>query len=397
MELVFEFSGGEPPALEQLACKTFKRAGGLIGRANNCEWIILDNDSHVSNQHALITFNDGDFYLTDLSTNGTHVLPSGQRLRRGEPHLIEHGNQYRLGKFEITARLIRDPAGFVGAADYPAVVSSLIPDDAFLDLDLELDLLATMSHSDSELDELLPSYAPQQASRQGLGYGPADTQDLLVPELVPEPQMPEAIEVEPAQPQSEEFWLRFGRALGVDLTVMDQERREAFAVSAAGLLKQSINGLQQTLRTRSELKNELRLALSMAQHSGNNPLKYAGDASEAIGLLLNTQRSGQLSAEQAVARAFRDIQAHQVAMLAASRAAVRGALEHFAPQQLTLRFERDARKPLLPTKAAHWRAYERYHQTLCADEDWSERLLAKDFAQAYEEQVRLLATLHIEH
>ena len=393
MELVFEFSGGESPPLKQTACKTFKRAGGLIGRADNCDWIILDNDSHVSSQHALITFNDGDFYLTDLSTNGTHVLPSGQRLHRGEPHLIEHGNQYRLGKFEIRARLIRDPAGFVGAADYPAVVSSLIPDDAFLDLDL----LETMSHSDSELDELLPSYAPQQASQQGLGYGQADTQHLLVPELVPEPQIAEAIEVEPAQSQSEEFWLRFGRALGVDLTAMDQERREAFAVSAAGLLKQSISGLQQTLRTRSELKNELRLALSMAQHSGNNPLKYAGDASEAIGLLLNTQRSGQLSAEQAVNRAFRDIQAHQVAMLTASRAGLRGALEHFSPQQLVLRFERDARKPIFSTTAARWRAYERYHQSLCADDDWSERLLAKDFAQAYEEQVRLLATLHIEH
>jgi len=395
MELVFELSGGESPGLGQLARKTFKQAGGLIGRADNCDWVIQDNDSHISGQHAQVTFNDGEFYLTDLSTNGTEIMPSGQRLRRGETHLIEHGNQYRLGKFEIRARLVKDPSSFVGSADHLEQGGSFIPEDAFLDLDL----LNAMNHQDSDLglDELLPSYAPQQASQQGIGYGSADTQHLLIPELVPEPQVLVTVETAPPQPQSEDFWLRFASALGIDLNAMDQAGREAFAVSVAGLLKQSISGLQQALRTRSELKNELRLALSMAQHTGNNPLKYAGDASEAISLLLNKQRSGQLSAEQAVARAFRDIQAHQVAMLAASRAAVRGALEHFAPQQLTLRFERDARKPLLPTKAAHWRAYERYHQTLCADEDWSERLLAKDFAQAYEEQVRLLATLHIEH
>ena len=67
-------------------------------------------------------------------------------------------------------------------------------------------------------------------------------------------------------------------------------------------------------------------------------------------------------------------------------------LEHFSPQQLTLRFERDGRRPLLATSGSRWRAYGRYHQSLCQDDDWSERLLARDFAQAYEEQVRLIST-----
>lgn len=395
MELIFELSGGEQPVAGQAPFKTFKQAGGLIGRADHCDWIILDKASHVSSQHARITFDHGEFYLTDLSTNGTQILPSGQQLRKGETHLIEHGNQYRLGKFEMVARLVRDPAGYVGAVEHSPVVESYIPDDAFLDLDI----LNTADHQefDPDLDELLPSFGPQQASQQGVSYGSADTQNLLIPELVPEQQTAAAVEPASSLPQSEDFWTRFADAVGVDLNAMDQEHREAFAVNVANLLKQSISGLQQTLRTRSELKNELRLALSMAQHSGNNPLKYAGDASEAIGLLLNTPRSGQLSAERAVTKAFRDIQAHQVAMLTASRAALRGALEHFAPQQLSLRFERDARKPRFFTQAKRWQAYERHHQTLCADQEWSERLLARDFAQAYEEQVRLLATLHIEH
>lgn len=104
-----------------------------------------------------------------------------------------------------------------------------------------------------------------------------------------------------------------------------------------------------------------------------------------------------MSGEQAVARSFRDLQAHQVALLGASRAAVRATLEHFSPQQLTLRFERDGRRPLLATSGSRWRAYGRYHQSLCQDDDWSERLLARDFAQAYEEQVRLISTLYTEH
>ena len=161
------------------------------------------------------------------------------------------------------------------------------------------------------------------------------------------------------------------------------------------MLKQSIGGLQQSLHTRSELKNELRLAQTLVQGPQKNPLKFAIDAGEALDILLQPSKPGQMPAEQAVSRAFRDLQAHQVALLTASRAAIRATLEHFSPQQLTLRFERD-NKPLLATSGSRWRAYGRYHQALRQDDDWSERLLARDFAQAYEEQIRLISTLNID-
>ena len=115
--------------------------------------------------------------------------------------------------------------------------------------------------------------------------------------------------------------------------------------------KHSVAGLQQSLRTRSELKNELRLALTTVQSAGNNPLKHSADASEALNALLRGGKPGQLSAEQAVGRAFRDLQAHQVALLAASRAAVHAMFEQLAPEQLALRFEREGRKPCSPPPA----------------------------------------------
>lgn len=400
MELIFELAGGVLPAQDQQVSKTFKQAGGLIGRAESCDWIIVDNQAHVSSEHAKITFSDGEFFLTDLSTNGTQVLQSGQRLnqqlRRGETHLIEHGSRYRLGKFEVHARLVKNGAGFVGHPGSTSIDCAVISGDSFLNLDL----LGEVGHQvglDLGFDELLPTYASQQASEQGVDYGFADRQNLLLPELVPEPQPAATVEPVQVESQRDDFWMRFGAAIGIDLLTLDQGQRESLAINSAALLKQSIGGLQQTLRTRSELKNELRLTLSMAQHGGNNPLKYAGDASEAIGLLLQAQRAGQLPADQAIARAFRDIQAHQVALLAASRKALHGALDHFAPQKLTLRFERDLRSRFFQTKSARWKAFERYHQLLSQDDDWSERLLARDFAQAYEEQVRLIATLHTEY
>ncbi|MNJ55566.1 hypothetical protein D3C77_510680 [compost metagenome] len=248
----------------------------------------------------------------------------------------------------------------------------------------------------SDIDELTALNPPHQDPRQRADFTRIDMENLRVPELVAQPEAPVAVEPAPMERQSEGFWERFGAALGVDIKGLEHDSREALAINAARLLKQSIGGLQQSLRTRSELKNELRLALTTAQSGIKNPLKFSLDTSEALGILLQGNNPGQLSAEQAILRAFRDLQAHQVALLAASRAAVRSSLEHFSPQQLTLRFERD-NKPLLATSGSRWKAYKRYHQALCQDDDWSERLLARDFAQAYEEQVRLISTLHTEH
>lgn len=331
MELIFELLDNGHVAAEQERHKTFKQAGGLIGRSEECEWMILDHESFTSGKHAQVTFRDDDFYLTDMSKNGTVIVGNGQTLRKNETCRIEHGAVFGLGKFEIRARLIDDPSGFVGVVEDAATPGTLIPDDAFL----ELDLLANFDQQamrPSDFDAILPLRLAQQASEQGVDYGQADTQSLLVPGLVVVP--PDPIPADPleSERQSDSFWQRFGAALGVDLDDLDQDSREALAVSAAQLLKQSVSGLQQSLRTRSELKSELRLAQSTAHHTSLNPLKYAGDASEALGFLLQPQKPGQRTAEQALAQGFRDIQAHQVAMLAASRAALRGALEYFSPQ-----------------------------------------------------------------
>ncbi len=241
-----------------------------------------------------------------------------------------------------------------------------------------------------------PRTAPED-TRQRADYARIDMESLMVPELIDAPAEPAPTPAPKAvERQSNGFWEEFAGALGVDLNGLDHDAREALALNAARLLKQSVGGLQQSLRTRSELKNELRLAHTIVQGTNKNPLKFAVDAGEALGILLQPNKTGQLPAERAISRAFRDLQAHQIALLTASRAAVRGTLEHFSPQQLTLRFERD-NKPLLATSGSRWRAYGRYHQALRQDDDWSERLLARDFAQAYEEQVRLISTLHTDH
>jgi type VI secretion system protein ImpI len=380
-------------AAGMLTSKTFKQAGGVIGRAEDCDWVIPDRKRILSGHHAEVSYRDGAFYLTDISSNGIQLKDSGASLSRGQPQRIEHGNVYCLGDFEIRARLVRDPALFEGDIGRPVPAGSIIPDDAFLDLD-PLTALEQQEQLYAEVDELalLTRPTPSRTQAPQRDYARIDMESLPLPELVPPTAAAEPAPTARTVPLPEQFWQRYGEALGIDLGGLDEEQREAVALQAARLLRQSVGHLQQTLRTRSELKNALRLALPTVQNAGNNPLKHCADAEEALAALLRGGKPGQLPASQALGRAFRDLQAHQVALLAASRAAVKGVLVQLAPEQLTLRFERE-HKPLLATAGNRWRAYRRLHAAMTRDEEWSERLLARDFARTYEEQVRMIATL----
>ena len=404
MELVFDIVSAQQYAPGLLTSKSFKKAGGVIGRGEDCDWAIPDSKRILSGRHAQVSYVDGHFYLTDTSSNGVTLKDSGARLPKGEPQRIEHGNVYCLGELEIRARVLQDPAQFEDSIGQVQHAGSIIPDDAFLDLD-PIAALQQRPRGYSQLDEFAGLVQAPEEEQARTQYARIDMESLLLPELVaeaaPEPVVtprpqPRAMPIPVAEPLAKGFWQRFGEALGVKLDDLDAEAREALAVQAARLLKQSVAGLQQSLRTRSELKNELRLALTTVQSAGNNPLKQVGDAGEALTALLRGNKPGALPAEQAVGRAYRDLQAHQVALYAASRTAVQGLFEQFAPEQLCLRFEQE-RKPLLATSGSRWRAYQRHFRALQKDDDWSQRLFARDFAKTYEEQVRLIATLNTDY
>lgn len=394
MELVLDMVSASQQIAGMAASKTFRLAGGIIGRSESCDWVIPDRNRVISGKHALVSYDNGAFYLTDTSSNGIHFKESGMPMVKGEPVRIEHGNVFCIGEYEIRARLLQNPGEFETGLQHSQSTGNIIPDDSFLDLD-PLNALDQQEERQYQNDDL--SLVPSASETpQPHDYARIDMESLPVPELVAAPT-PLPVEQPPAPRDNQPgvFWARFADALGVSLDGLPDEQREALAISSAALLKQCIGNLQQSLKTRSELKSELRLAQTTVQTQGNNPLKHAGSSSEALTLMLRQQEPGQLPATLAVARAFRDLQAHQVALSAASRAALKGMLEHLSPEQLNLRFERES-KGLLNTNGARWKAYTRFHHSINNEDDWSKRLFARDFANAYEEQIRLIATLNMD-
>lgn len=84
---------------EQDAYKTFDDRGGVIGRAEECDWVLSDLTRVVSKQHAVISYEQGQFWIEDISTNGVLVGAELVPLGRGNRRCLLLRDQFKIGDF----------------------------------------------------------------------------------------------------------------------------------------------------------------------------------------------------------------------------------------------------------------------------------------------------------
>lgn len=394
MQLVFEVCAVESAEAAPLARKVFDEVGGVIGRGCGCDWVIPDPSRLLSSHHGLVGYREGCYFLTDISRNGIRVAGSSESLRKGQARLISDDDVFELGPLAIRARLLdttQPPGALLAMAAVP------IPDDAFLSLDPlhQLDLDHQRQAASDDLSALSEVFDEHSAWVDCHG---ADREHVAFARRAePAVEVCAVQTVAPTAAADEVFWAEFAAALGVGLDTLDKPGREVQAIKVARLFRLAIEGLQQSLRTREELSNELDTASLDSRSAGRNPLHMCRDTDAALAAMLDTRELGQVSAVQAIAQAHRELQVHQVAMLAACRSALRNARAAFEPGHLVSCFEFQGKQPRFFTDGGHWRAYQRHYQRLVAQEQLNDRPLGGAFAKAYEEQLRLISTLHIDY
>lgn len=81
----------------------------IIGRANDCDIIIPDNQDNVSRHHAVISFNFfGSMKLSDTSSNGTFI--NDKRMLRGTSMPVTRNDKIKLGdNWIFDWSLVEDP------------------------------------------------------------------------------------------------------------------------------------------------------------------------------------------------------------------------------------------------------------------------------------------------
>jgi FHA domain-containing protein len=164
------------------------------------------------------------------------------------------------------------------------------------------------------------------------------------------------------------------------------------------LLNLTVGGLYQMLGMRAQLKNELRIEdRTMIAARENNPLKHSESARDALRYLVDVRQHGNklfLPPGQAIGDAVNDVCAHEMAVMAGTRAALLAALQMFSPGTVEKRITRSgALDSVLPAlhRAKLWESFLAMYGELEKEaEDHFDRLLNQEFARAYAEQGKKL-------
>jgi type VI secretion system protein len=329
--------------------------GAVLGRSRNCDWNLPDPENAISSRHAELR-RDGDaYFLKDISTNGTYLNDSAERL--AAERRLEAGDLIRIGKYEILASFEAPAATEPGRAAEPAAAEAP-PEPPSDNVTVMWDSLADMNKVDW--------------ARGGFG-----TADQVTTEVIDSANADALLDA-------------LIEAAG--LAASEVERSPELVQKAGGLLKRLVAGLLVMVEARARAKAQLGAELTGLQLEGNNPLKFALSPEQALAQLLMPPQSGFMAADKAVEDAYIDLQSHQVATLRAIPGSLRATLDRFSPGSIRRRAEDiGILARILPgmRDAALWRNYEREFAAVKKESDEAfMAVFAKEFRKAYERQLR---------
>ena len=99
--------------------KTFDEAGGSLGRSKDNNWILEDPERFLSSCHCQLSCENGQFYLTDLSTNGTFFNGSVNPMGKGTQLPINEGDSFELGDYSFSVSVVGAVQQNFGASSDP--------------------------------------------------------------------------------------------------------------------------------------------------------------------------------------------------------------------------------------------------------------------------------------
>lgn len=140
------------------SAKTFTEQGGTIGRSNENTWVLHDPERFLSSRHCQISFENGQYYITDLSTNGTFLNGAAEPLGKGNKQPMNDGDRFVMGDYEFQVQKamtgVDGDSPFAPAAPPAAESPWGNPEDIFAPADASSPFDAPMPNQPGNLDSL---------------------------------------------------------------------------------------------------------------------------------------------------------------------------------------------------------------------------------------------------
>ena len=339
-----------PPPFELLGMRA------SIGRSPTSDWTLPDPNGVISGQHCIILKKGGSYELQDISTNGT--LVNGCAILPGVSYQLSNGDVLGIGDILIDVRLenlpgAKLPSAWRGAAE---TKSSAITSG--------WDRQPPPSTNGGDTRGVAPE--------QSRGWGKPSGSDQP-PNPAPTVDTRGGPSIYPA--------ITHGR-------VGYKDRSECAPTEK--LLHDLVAGIMTMFQTSKRARSEIGVAPRAGCEESGNPLRTGGNADAAVAALLAPDSPHSMSAEQAIAEAFAELEMHRRATLRAMQGALRVTLERYSPDairslagtgSLTLLRRSNA------DEAALWKCYEQAFGGLMGGyEGGFVEIFAREFKRAYEEQ-----------
>jgi type VI secretion system FHA domain protein len=161
-----------------------------------------------------------------------------------------------------------------------------------------------------------------------------------------------------------------------------------------GMLREAVGGTMDVLMARALTKRDSHIDMTMIGARSNNPLKFFPNPESALSQMLSADAPAYLPGVNALAAAFDDLKAHELAVIVGMRAALAEVVQRFEPARIEQRLAVPGRlDKFMPgtRKARLWDLLTALYAELVRDGDEDvQRIFGEKFALAYQQQIARL-------
>lgn len=386
--------------------------GFEVGRDSAMDWTLPDPNRHISSRHFEVTFRDGQFWLNDISTNGTFIY--GASMRVSSPLALTHNERLQVGQYIIRV-LVVDPAAqaFAPAAITPvsdpwSLVPSPTPMPQFSNTPLPPPNTPSQALAGHFGDSFIENPRPAAFVPTTPPLTTPPIEAPIAPALSPLPQAvtpPPPVAATPNPPASEPFPLKPApvpvEAPAEALPLLDAICKGA-GLPAGSLSKVDVTQLGEDIGKSLRIATEQLMALLGARAAAkqfvksssrtmigginNSPLKFKPNATEALTTMFAQKTESYLGAVAAFSQGFDDVKRHQTAVYAAMQPALARLLEDLSPESIE---ERSTGGIMSSKKARAWELFvERWDAKTHPYENGMLDVFLAYFSDAYDEAVK---------
>lgn len=341
---------------------TVSERGCQVGRAASMDWVLPDASRHISSHHFDIVFQDGSYWLRDVSTNGTFL--QGQRYRIEGAHRLSHMERFQVGHYIIMALIggaqpvvptnpvdVWGPSGgSVDDSDPWAVggtydpVNPFPPDPKQRFDDFADDFIATPPPGPLPVAPPIPGPpddiplappGPVPAQAPASVPMPVPVQQPPIPAAPPPPVVAPHPDANPEPSGPPDLVRAFCEGAGLSPEAYADVPPEDLARMLGESLRVVSAEVMTMLQARSEAKYFTRGGeRTQRRQSDNNPLKFLPDADQAMEAMFLKYRAGFLKGPEGLTEALRDVRLHQAAVFAAIQPALAALVSDLAPEAI---------------------------------------------------------------